>query len=118
MAGKLSPKAQQALDLLLEARRKTDRLHNLVEQYASTGQDLFAGQIGRTAQELGRVLMGAGYGVMADYANQLGMGAKRGGATQSKFRALREAVAQLRPAIDRAEKAVYTDEGVAGGPAS
>jgi len=113
VGSKLSAKAQQSLDLLLEARRKTDRLHNLVEQYASTGQDLFASQIARTAAELGRVLMGAGYGVMADYANQLGMGAKRGGATQGKFRALRESVAQLRPAIDRAEKSIYTDEAAA-----
>jgi len=113
MASKLSAKAQQALDLLLVARRKTERLHSLVEQYASTGQDLYASQIARTAIELGRALMQAGYGPMADYANQLGMGAKRGGATQAKFRALRDAVAQLRPAIDRAEKSVYTDEAAA-----
>jgi hypothetical protein len=109
VGSKLSGKAQQKLDLLVTARRKTDRLHNLVEQYASTGQDLFASQISRTAMELGRALMGAGYGAMADYANQLGTGAKRGGATQAKFRALRDAVAQLRPAVDRAEKAVYTE---------
>lgn len=113
MGSKLSAKAQQSLDLLLEGRRKTDRLHNLVEQYASTGQDLFASQIARTAAELGRVLMGAGYGVMADYANQLGMAAKRGGPTQGKFRALRESVALLRPAIDRAEKSVYVDDAAA-----
>lgn len=113
MGSKLSTKAQQALDLLTEARRKTDRLHNLVENYASSGQDLYSSQIGRTAAELSRVLMGAGYGPMADYANQLGTAAKRGGATQAKFRALREAVAQLRPAIDRAEKAVYTEEAAA-----
>jgi hypothetical protein len=110
MGSKLSVKAQQALDLLTVARRKADRLHSLVEQYASTGQDLYASQIARTATELGRALMGAGYGPMADYANQLGLGAKRGGATQAKFRALREAVVQLRPAIERAEKAVYAEE--------
>lgn len=110
MGSKLSAKAQQKLDLLVTARRKTDRLHNLVEQYASSGQDLFASQISRTAVELGRALMAAGYGVMADYANQLGTGAKRGGATQAKFRALRDAVAQLRPAIDRAEKSVHTED--------
>jgi hypothetical protein len=111
----LSVKAQQRLELLQTARRKTDRLHSLVEQYAATGQDLFASQIARAATELARALMGAGYGVMADYANQLGMGAKRGGATQSKFRLLRDAVAQLRPAIERAEKAVYAEEGVTPG---
>lgn len=110
MGSKLSAKAQQKLELLETARRKTDRLHNLVEQYAHSGQDLFASQIARAATELGRALMAAGYGPMADYANQLGMGAKRGGATQSKYRALRDAVAQLRPAIDRAEKAVHTED--------
>ena len=114
MGSKISAKAQQKLDLLLTARRKTDRLHSLVEQYATTGQDLFASQIARAATELARALMGAGYGPMADYANQLGMGAKRGGATQSKYRALRDAVAQLRPAIERAEKAVHTEDAEAG----
>lgn len=113
MAGKLSAKAQQKIDLLLEARRKTDRIHSLVEQYASQKQDFYASQIARASAELGRVLLNGGYGVMADYANQLGMGAKRGGATQAKFRALREAVASLRPAIERAEKAVYTEDGAA-----
>lgn len=110
MGSKLSAKAQQKLDLLETARRKTDRLHSLVEQYAASGQDLFASQIARAATELGRALMAAGYGPMADYANQLGMGAKRGGATQSKYRALRDAVAQLRPAIERAEKSVHTED--------
>jgi hypothetical protein len=114
VGSKISAKAQQKLDLLLTARRKTERLHSLVEQYAATGQDLYASQIARTAIELGRALMGAGYGPMADYANQLGTGAKRGGATQGKFRALRDAVAQMRPAIDRAEKAVQTEEAAAG----
>lgn len=114
MGSKISAKGQQKLDLLLTARRKTERLHSLVEQYAATGQDLYASQIARTAIELGRALMGAGYGPMADYANQLGTGAKRGGATQGKFRALRDAVAQMRPAIDRAEKAVQTEEAAAG----
>lgn len=113
MGSKISAKGQQRLDLLQTARRKTERLHSLVEQYAATGQDLYASQIARTAIELGRALMGAGYGPMADYANQLGTGAKRGGATQSKFRALRDAVAQMRPAIERAEKAVHTEEGAA-----
>lgn len=110
MGSNLSAKAQQKLELLETARRKTDRLYSLVEQYAASGQDLYASQIARAATELGRALMAAGYGPMADYANQLGMGAKRGGATQSKYRALRDAVAQLRPAIERAEKSVHTED--------
>jgi hypothetical protein len=114
MAGKLSAKAQQKLDILAEVRRKTDRLHSLVEQYASQKQDFYASQIARGGAEVGRLLMNGGYGVMADYANQLSMAAKRGGATQTKFRMLRDAVASLRPAIDRAEKAVYAEDAAEG----
>jgi hypothetical protein len=51
---------------------------------------------------------------MGDYANTMAQAAKRGGATQGKFRALRESVAQLRPALERAEKQVYEDEKAAG----
>ncbi len=110
MSGKISAKAQQKLDILIVARRKSERLHNLVEQYVSTGQDHFAVQITRTGAELGRALLSAGYGAMADYVSQLAMGAKRGGPTQAKFRALRDAVAQVRPAIDRAEKQVLVED--------
>jgi hypothetical protein len=114
VSSKLSGNAQQKLDIILEGRRKVDRLHGLIEQYAAGGQDLYAGMISRAAVELGRVLLNAGYGVMADYANSMAQQAKRGGATQGKFRALRDGLALLRPALDRAEKQVYEEEKTAG----
>lgn len=111
MAGKkLSSKAQQKLDLLIEARRKTDRLYSLVEQYAGTGADHFASMISRAGTELGRVLLNAGLGVMADHANSMAMLARRGGATQSKFRGLRELVSHLNGELERAVKKVESDD--------
>lgn len=107
MAKKLSAKAQQKLDSLEEAARKLDRIHGLVEQFASTKMDYYAGMISRAGADLGRVFMNSGMGVMADHANQMGMLAKRGGTTTSKFRGLRELVGALRGEIDRATKAVH-----------
>jgi hypothetical protein len=112
MGGKLSVKAQQRLDVLVQGRRKLDRIHSLVEQYASGGKgtDSFAGMIARAASEAGRLFLGNGLGVMGDHANQLAMLARRGGTTQTKFRGLRELVVNLRGALDRAEKAVVADD--------
>lgn len=110
MTGKLSAAAQQELDTIAVARRKLDRIHGLVEQYASgmKGQDQLAIMIGRAALELGRLLQG--FGTIADQANQLGMLARRGGTTQTKIRSMKDCVAGLRPALERAEKAVYDKE--------
>ncbi len=112
MTGKLSAGAQQELDTIAMARRKLDRIHGLVEQYGSgmKGQDQIAIVLGRAALDLGRLLLGKGFGVIADQANQLGMLARRGGVTQSKIRGLRDYVAALRPALERAEKSVYDKE--------
>ena len=112
MASKLSAKAQQALDALLEAKRKVDRIHGLVEQYATAkkGGDHFAGMISRAAKDVGRVFLNSGQGVMADHANQMAMLARRGGATQTKFRGLREMVGALQGEIERAEKKIVADD--------
>jgi hypothetical protein len=57
VGSKISAQGQQKLDLLQTARRKTERLHSLVEQYAATAGPVCC-QIARTAIELGRALMG------------------------------------------------------------
>lgn len=109
---KLSASGLLKVEALTQGKRKLDRIHSLVEQYASMkkGQDAFAGMIARAATETGRLFMNNGYGVMADTANQIAMLAKRGGATASKFRGLREFVASLRQAMERAEKQIYAEE--------
>jgi nitrate/nitrite-specific signal transduction histidine kinase len=113
MAGlKLSSKAQKAMDTLQLVRRKVERVHSLTEQYCSakSAQDSMAQSLSRAAADVGRLLMNNGLGVMADSANQVAMGAKRGGHTQAKYRQLRELVGGLRVAIDRAEKNVLDAE--------
>jgi hypothetical protein len=109
MTEKLGGAAQEELDAIVLARRKLDRIHGLVEQYATTtaGQDQLAIMVGRAALELGRLLSGKGFGVIADMANHLGMLARRGGSTPGKIRGMRDGVAALRPALDRAERTVH-----------
>jgi hypothetical protein len=112
MAGKLSAGAQIKLDSLSQGRRKWDRVRSLVEQYASarSGQEQFAGMIQRAASDAGRLFMNNGWGVMADGANQVAMLAKRGGATTTKFRGLREFVASVLAAMERQEKQIMTED--------
>lgn len=119
MAGKLSAKAQQRLDILLQGKRKVDRLYSLIEQYASARSDAeqLAGTISRAGMDVGRLFLGNGFGVMADHANQLANLARRGGATQTKFRGLRELVSHLRGELDRAEKSVIAEDAEAPGEA-
>lgn len=113
MAGvKLSAKAQLKLDVLLEARRKLDRIHALVEQYAGTsrGEDALLSPLARTATDVGRLFMNQGYGIMADHANQIAMMAKRGAGKQTRLRTFRELVASLRQAVEHAEKTIIEED--------
>jgi hypothetical protein len=118
VADKLSAGAQQDLEVITMARRKLDRLHTLVEQFAvakaGPSQDSMAAQVSRTALELGRALLQNGMGVLADQANQMGMLARRGGGPGAKLRGMRDYVAQMRPGLDRAEKAVMQKDAESG----
>jgi hypothetical protein len=112
---KLSAGAQLKMDVFVQARRKFDRIHALVEQYAGAnkGDDAFLSPISRTATEAARLFMMNGYGIMADHSNQIGMLAKRGTGKQTKLRTFRELVASVRQAIDHAEKVIIEEEKAA-----
>jgi hypothetical protein len=116
--GKLSAGAQGDLEVITQARRKLERLHNLTEQFAvakaGPSQDSVASLISRASLELGRSLLQVGLGVLADQANQMGMLARRGGGPQAKLRAMRDYVAQMRPGLDRAEKSIITKGAESG----
>jgi hypothetical protein len=118
MQKRLSAGAQQDLEVITMARRKLDRLHMLVEQFTiakgGSGQDGIASQIARTALELGRTLLQIGMGPLADQANQLGMLARRGGGPTMKIRGMRDYVAQLRPGLERAERAIVEKDAESG----
>jgi len=110
MAKKLGAKAMMKLDVLDQARRQMQRIASLVEQFAAarSGQDQFLMNIIQTSTRLQRVLMTNGMGTMADTANQIIMTSRRGGSQSTKGRNLRELIASLNAAIERAEKATRT----------
>jgi hypothetical protein len=118
MDKKLSASAQGDLEVITQARRKLERLHNLTEQFAvakaGPSQDSVASLISRASLELGRSLLQVGLGVLADQANQMGMLARRGGGPQTKLRGMRDYVAQMRPGLDRAEKSILTKDAASG----
>jgi hypothetical protein len=118
MDKKLSAGAQGDLEVITQARRKLERLHNLTEQFAvakaGPSQDSVASLISRASLELGRSLLQVGLGVLADQANQMGMLARRGGGPQTKLRGMRDYVAQMRPGLDRAEKSILTKDAASG----
>ena len=112
MVGKLSIAAQQEMVFFDEARKKVDHLHSLIEQVAAAkaNQQQFMGPIQRTATDVQRLFMNAGYGVMADSANQIGMQAKRGGGMNMKVRAFREIVNSIKSAMDTRVKIIIAEE--------
>ncbi|MBI4420430.1 MAG: hypothetical protein HY560_06355 [Gemmatimonadetes bacterium] len=116
MAGKLSIQAQQTIAFFDEVKVKVDRLHSLIEQYASakSGQDQFLQPIGRTAVDVHQMFMSKGYGVMADTANSIAQQAKRGGSQNTKSRNFREMVNSIRTAIDTTIKIVIAEEAHKG----
>jgi len=68
------------------------------------------GPIGRTATDVNHMLMNAGYGVMADTANQIVMLAKRGGSKNTKSRGLREMVNSIRAAMETSINVIIAEE--------
>ena len=109
---KLSAKGQLKIEVIVTARRKYDRLHSLVEQYAGMkkGDDAMMSPISHTATDVARIFMNNGYGIMADQSNQIGMLAKRGVGKQTKLRTFRELINSVRQAMDHAEKMVMEEE--------
>lgn len=112
MAGKMSIQAQQTIAFFEEVKIKVDRLHSLIEQFAGARAkpEQFLQPISHTAVDVNRLLMNKGYGVMADYANQIIMVAKRGGAQNTKSRTFRELVNSIRSAMDTNVKVIIAEE--------
>ncbi|MSR05722.1 MAG: hypothetical protein EXR93_01425 [Gemmatimonadetes bacterium] len=88
------------------------RLHALIEQMAAAkvGQAELNGPISRTATDVQRLFMNAGYGVMADSANQIVMNAKRGGGVPMKIRTYRELVNSIKAAMETRIKVMLAED--------
>jgi hypothetical protein len=118
MQWKLTPVAQQKLVLLADFQLRVQRLHGLVEQYATsrTNPFMLEGPIRRAAEQLKTSFLGAGYAPMAQLAGAITIAVKRGGAVAGKARILREAVGTLRAQVE-SEQRVTAAEGKVHGSA-
>jgi hypothetical protein len=111
MGSKLSGTQLVKLEALKDARKKWDRVRKLIETAAVTpsSQGDLLRQCQRTSSEVGRFLLNAGFGAVANYANDLAMLIRRTTTLQSKLGAMRDLVAQGYGGLDRAERAIEKD---------
>ncbi|NJD09753.1 MAG: hypothetical protein FIB01_04680 [Gemmatimonadetes bacterium] len=103
---KLTPVAQQKIIQLADYQLKVQRLHGLVEQYATARVDakLMEPPLRRAAEQLKVLFTGAGYGPMAQLAGAMAIALRRGGPVPGKARILREAIGSLRSQIETQQR--------------
>ena len=111
MAGaKLDGAGQAKLGALEEANTMLQRVHGLVEQFAVEVKR--NGNTAHYVQQLKRVLpnfigmLKPQFGMIADQAAAVNLAVGRGSSDVMRLRALREGVAQIRQALEIAEKQV------------
>lgn len=111
MAGaRLDGAGQAKLGTLEEAGTMLQRVHGLVEQFGVEVKR--NGNTSHYVQQLKRVLpnligmLKPQFGMIADQAAAVNLAAGRGASDQMRLRGLREGVAQLRAALEIAEKQV------------
>lgn len=110
MAGALDGAGRAKMDTLEEAAVILQRVHAMVERYAlavKQGQNagVFVLQIRRALEPMVGMLK-AQFGLISDQTAGVILAASRGGGDQSRIRGLREGVAQLRTALEIAERKV------------
>lgn len=111
MAGaKLDGAGQAKLGALDEANTMLQRVHGLVEQFGVEVRR--NGNTSHYVQQLKRVLpnliglLKPQFGMIADQVAAMNLAAGRGASDQMRLRGLREGVAQVRTALEIAEKQV------------
>jgi hypothetical protein len=117
MAGiKLDGAGAQKMKTLEEALMTVQTIHGHVERMAvdvknNRGVGVTPGQIKRIATNLQGQLK-AQFGLIADQVSAMIIALGRGGGEQGKVRAMREAVAQLRTALEMSAAKVKKDHAV------
>jgi len=113
---KLTPVAQQKLIQLGEFSLRVQRLHGMVEQYATARANpgLFEAPIRRAAEQLKILFTGAGYGPLALVAGSIAVALRRGGPVSAKARVLREAVGSLRSQVESEQRVTAAEGKVRG----
>ena len=113
---KLDGAGTQKMKTLEEALVTVQSMHGMAERMAlqvknQQGVGLIPGQIKRIAVPLQGQLKGQ-FGIIADQVAGMLIAMGRGGGEQGKVRVLREAVAQLRTALEMAQSKVKKDHAV------
>lgn len=112
MAGKLSPSAQTRLAALNEFSHRVQRVHGLVEQFATskTNPDQFVMAMTRGFSQLKMLFMGAGLDALSQLCGSMEIASKRGLSHMQKVRILREGVGSLRFQLEMEQRAVVSDD--------
>lgn len=112
MAGKLSPSAQGRLAAVNEFVNRVQRVHGLVEQYATskTNPDQYVMAMTRGFSQLKMLFMGAGLDAMSQLCGSMEIASKRGLSHMQKVRILREGVGSLRFQLELEQRAIVSDD--------
>ena len=112
MAGKMSPSAQGKLAALNEFSLRVQRVHGLVEQYASskTNPDQYLMPMTRGFAQLKLQFMGAGLDSMSQLCGSMEIASKRGLSYMQKVRILREGVGSLRFQLEMEQRVVVNED--------
>ncbi|HEX6133675.1 MAG TPA: hypothetical protein VFZ24_06925 [Longimicrobiales bacterium] len=109
---KLSPTAVARLSVLNEFLSRVQRVHGLVEQYATnrTNPDQYLMPMTRAFSKLKLQFMGAGFDSMSQLCGSMEIASKRGLSYMQKVRILRDGVGSLKFQLELEQRAVVSDD--------
>jgi hypothetical protein len=112
MAGKLSPSAQGRLATVNEFVNRVQRVHGLVEQFATSksNPDQYVMAMTRGFGQLKMLFMGAGLDSMSQLCGSMEIASKRGLSHMQKVRILREGVGSLRFQLELEQRSIVSDD--------
>lgn len=112
MAGKLSPAAQGRIADLQLLESKVQRVHGLVELFATAraNADQYLIPMTRQFARLKIELMGMGLDAMSQLAGSMEIASKRGLSQVQKGRILREGVGSLKFQLELAQRAIVSED--------
>jgi hypothetical protein len=112
MAGNLSPSATARLAALNEFTSRVQRVHGLVEMYATskTNPDQYLMPMQRAFGQLKMKFMGAGLDALSQLCGSMEIAAKRGMSPTQKMRILRDGVGSLKFQLELEQRAVVSDD--------
>ncbi|HEX6306687.1 MAG TPA: hypothetical protein VFZ69_00800 [Longimicrobiales bacterium] len=109
---KLSPSATARLSVLNEFMARVQRVHGLVEQYATNrmNPDQHLMPMTRAFSQLKLQFMGAGFDSMSQLCGSMEIASKRGLSYMQKVRILRDGVGSLKFQLEMEQRAVVSDD--------